>query len=48
MDFPGKNEDVFLGRFSRKIEGDFKIFYKRFPCRKNYMEEFFKGISLEN
>ena len=22
-DFPGKNEDFFLVRFSRKIEGDF-------------------------
>ena len=38
----------FYWRFSRKIEGEFWIFYKRFPCKKNYMEEIFKEISLEN
>ena len=35
-------------RFSRKIEGEFWIFYKRFPWEKNWMEEIFKGISLKN
>ena len=39
---------IFYWRFSRKIEGEFWIFYKRFPWKKNWMEEIFKGISLEN
>ena len=47
-DFPVKNEDNFYWRFSRKIEGEFWIFYKRFPWEKNWMEEIFKGISLKN
>ena len=38
----------FHWRFSRKIEGEFWIFYKRFPWEKNWMEEIFKGISLKN
>ena len=38
----------FYWRFSRKIEGEFWIFYKRFPWEKNWMEEIFKGISLKN
>ena len=28
-DFPVKNDDIFLERFSCKIEGDFQIFYYR-------------------
>ena len=39
---------IFYWRFSRKIEGEFWIFYKRFPWEKNWMEEIFKGISLKN
>ena len=39
---------IFYWRFSRKIEGEFWIFYKRFPWKKNWMEEIFKGISLKN
>ena len=39
---------IFYWRFSRKIEGEFWIFYKRFPWEKNWMEEIFKGISLRN
>ena len=39
---------IFYWRFSRKIEGEFWIFYKRFPCKKNYMEEIFKVISFNN
>ena len=39
---------IFYWRFSRKIEGEFWIFYKRFPWEKNEMEEIFKGISMEN
>ena len=38
----------FYWRFSRKIEGEFWIFYKRFPWEKNWMEEIFKRISLKN
>ena len=38
----------FYWRFSRKIEGEFWIFYKRFPWEKNWMEEILKGISLKN
>ena len=37
----------FYWRFSRKIEGKFWIFYKRFPWEKNWMEEILKGISLK-
>ena len=43
-----KMKIFFLVRFSCKIEGDFEFFYKRFPCKKNYVEEIFKEISLEN
>ena len=39
---------IFYWRFSRKIEGEFWIFDKRFPWEKNEMEEIFKGISLKN
>ena len=39
---------IFYWRFSRKIEGEFWIFYKRFPWEKNWMEEILKGISLKN
>ena len=39
---------IFYWRFSRKIEGEFWIFYKRFPWEKNWMEENFKGMSLKN
>ena len=39
---------IFYWRFSRKIEGEFWIFYKRFPWEKNWMEEIFEGISLKN
>ena len=39
---------IFYWRFSRKIEGEFWIFYKRFPWEKNWMEEIFKRISLKN
>ena len=38
----------FYWRFSRKIEGEFWIFYKRFPWKKKWMEDIFKGISLRN
>ena len=39
---------ILYWRFSRKIEGEFWIFYKRFPWEKNWMEEILKGISLKN
>ena len=45
---PLKMKNFFLERFSCIIEGDFSIFYKRFPWKKNYMEDIFKGISLIN
>ena len=35
---------IFYWRFSRKIEGEFWIFYKRFPWEKNWMEEILKGF----
>ena len=38
----------FYLRFSHKIEGEFWIFYKRFPLEKNWIEEIFTGISLKN
>ena len=46
--FPWKKWRKFYWRFSRKIEGEFWIFYKRSPWKKNWMEEIFKGISLKN
>ena len=37
----------FYLRFSRKIECDFKIFYKRFPWKFFCSEKFLKGFAFE-
>ena len=38
---------IFLVRFSRKIEGEFWIFYKRFPWKKIEWKKFLKGFFLK-